>query len=448
MTTPDGQAVSFERLLQTVQAFSAKLRALDVKPGQTVVSFSENPATFYALTQAILRIGATVVCAASADRAVADGLFIDHAITLSDRPSRTTNNLVFDQSWFAASGHDSAGPDGKFIFSSSGTTGKSKYYLVPHSVLAARIQMRAQHASSTAFDMLITLPVWSGHGLFSALRANYFGGAVFWPKASARATLDSLDPENPLDISCTPAVLSDFLDAVGAGAKVPRVARIVLGGSAVDTGLAERAEKAFGCPVFNVYGSAETGANAYVRIVESRLLRGHAGRPLPGVSFAIEDDAGQPVAANIEGHVKVLAPEACRVGQVLIGDEPFYAKGRFNTGDLGYLTEDGELVLTGRVSELINSSGSKVAPERYEALALKHLNATQVAAFGMPNAQGSEDVGLAIVAPAAFDAVALKQTLEAAIGSHLKVHLFKVEALPINATGKIDRAELRRQLVA
>jgi acyl-coenzyme A synthetase/AMP-(fatty) acid ligase len=448
MVTQDGQSLSFDKLLSTVKHFAAKLRQLGVRPGQVVAPFSENPAIFYTLVLALLRIGATAACLPSVDRAAKDGLIVDYAISLADRPAITARNLIFDQSWLDFEGHDAIGPDGGFVFTSSGTTGSPKYYYANQTLLKAWSDFSIGCLGAERMDTLVTLPVFAPYGLKCVSHCHFLGGAVFFPRNSAAATLEALTPVHPLDAMTTPAVFSDLLGAIKSGNLTPKFQRIVLGGSPVAAELARQGEEMLGCPIYNAYGSTEACINAMVHVTSSPFGKGHAGRPFHGVQFFIEDDEGKALLANQEGHVKVLVPPDCRMEKTLIGASPYDEQGRFLSGDIGYLAAGGDLIVTGRSGERINSSGSKVAPERYEALALLHVKATQIAAFGIPNALGSDDVGIAVVCDEVVDLAALKAKMEQVIGTHLKVLTFQVKVLPVNATGKIDRQALRQSLAS
>ena len=445
--TPDGQRVSYERFFASIKSFTAKLRSLGIGRGTVVAPFHENPSLFLALAYALLRTGATVACVPSPDRATADGLLIQFAITLPDRPARSVSNLVFDQSWFSSTGDGAAGSDGALIFTSSGTTGNTKYYLCQPSLVKSWHGVRTSFFGSEPRDKLSLLPVFSGFGLYLAMDSAVKGGGIFWPKASPAETLASIQDEAPLDLWCTPSSLSDLVVAAKANPGMPRpVARIVLGGSPLTKSLAKDAEDVFGCEVHNTYGSTEYGPHSAIRVVHSALPLGHVGKPMPQMSFDVVDEFGVNVTEGEEGRVLVGGPPQSRMTKILIGDEAFDQQGRFISGDLGYRTPDGDLVLTGRVAELINSSGSKVAPSRYEEMASRLVAAGQIAAFGIPNALGSEDVGLAIVSNQPIDCAGLSAKMQSLVGDHLKFKVFQVSELPVNPTGKVDRAALQKRL--
>jgi len=444
--TPDGQVLTFGVLHGTVKAFAAKLRACGIGPGAVVAPVTENPAVFHALVLALLRVGATVASVSNPDIAVGRGLCIDFGITLPDLPALTVFNIHFGQSWFGFSGDDSIGPDGQLLLPSSGTTGEPKYYRAAQSIIRAWAEARCAGYDVRDADMLMTIPAHSTYGLSLMLQTTLFGGAVFWPRASADETLRTLRPQQPLDLVTTPAFLADFLKAAEKGASPPAKLRaVMLGGSPVSRQFAERAEAVLGLPVYNSYGSTETGGNAYCRPTRSIIGTGLVGKPVPPSEFRIEDESGEALPPGMDGIFAVRVPQAARVSEAMTGSFPYDGDGWFRSGDLGYTdVATGDFVLTSRVSDLINSSGSKAAPGKYEKMALTMTPADMAVAFGIPNALGTEDVGLAVVAPEAIDTVALERGLKDRVGDYLDFHVRQLDAIPLGATGKPDRAALRR----
>ncbi|MFZ2099236.1 MAG: class I adenylate-forming enzyme family protein [Oricola sp.] len=448
--TPDGQAVTYESYHRTVRSFTARLRASGIGPGAVVAPFSENPAVFGALVIALFRVGATVACVSNPDIAFGQGLRVDYAITLPDRLSICASNILFDQSWFGQAGDDSLGPDGRVILSSSGTTGEPKYYLCEQAILRDWSGRRGAGYEVRDADTLTTAPVYSGYGLTRILHTILNGGAMFRPRESAAETLRALRPQQDLNIITTPAMLSDFVAAVEAGAPLPaRLRGVLLGGSPVSRQFAQRAEAVMGCPVYNTYGAIETGTSAITRLAGSPVEHGLLGKPLPGVEMRFEDGDGVPVADGVEGILAIRVAQAGRVTEALVGSWPYDAEGWFRPGDLGRVDPaTGDIIVTGRVADLINSSGSKVAPSRYETAALSMVPADEIVAFGIPNTLGTEDVGLAVVAPETIDTANLARRMKDRVGDHLDFMVRQFDAIPVGPTGKPDRAALREMFAA
>src|SRR5690349_21793757 len=74
-----------------------------------------------------------------------------------------------------------------------------------------------------------------------------------------------------------------------------------------------------------------------------------------------------------------------------------FTNGRFRTGDQGFLDEHCYLTLTGRIKELINRGGEKIAPREIEEVLLAHPAVAEAVAFGMPHTTWGEEVACAVV---------------------------------------------------
>src|SRR5207244_13042328 len=69
----------------------------------------------------------------------------------------------------------------------------------------------------------------------------------------------------------------------------------------------------------------------------------------------------------------------------------------FKTGELGFFDSDGYLFLTGRIREMINRGGEKIAPQEVEEVLLEHPAVAEAATFAVPHATLGEDVAAAVV---------------------------------------------------
>ena len=120
-----------------------------------------------------------------------------------------------------------------------------------------------------------------------------------------------------------------------------------------------------------------------------------------------------------------------------------FINGWLRTEDAGVLDDDGYLALTGRIKELINRGGEKIAPSEIDDVLLAHPAVAEAAAFGVPDAKYGEEVWAAVVLKGDSDA----ERLQAFCRTH--VADFKVpkvilitSALPKNDMGKVERQEL------
>ncbi|MGB0499969.1 MAG: AMP-binding enzyme, partial [Acidimicrobiales bacterium] len=116
--------------------------------------------------------------------------------------------------------------------------------------------------------------------------------------------------------------------------------------------------------------------------------------------------------------------------------------GRLHTGDAGSLGADGRLLVRGRLSEMINRGGASIAPAEVEAALLALDGVADAAVFGLPDERLGDIVAAAVVCDADVEAlgIALRSTLS---GYKVPEHWIRVDTLPRNANGKVDRAALR-----
>ncbi len=126
-----------------------------------------------------------------------------------------------------------------------------------------------------------------------------------------------------------------------------------------------------------------------------------------------------------------------------------FVDGWFRTGDQGYLDADGYLFLTGRLKELVNHGGEKVAPAEVEAVLLAHPSVAQAAVFAMPDARFGEAVAAAVVLRpgAALDEAELRRFVAGRlIEFKAPRRIVAVAELPKGPTGKVQRLALAKQL--
>jgi non-ribosomal peptide synthetase component E (peptide arylation enzyme) len=111
------------------------------------------------------------------------------------------------------------------------------------------------------------------------------------------------------------------------------------------------------------------------------------------------DDAGVPVPDGAEGEIIARGPSQS-VGYVDQTEtaRSFDARGYFHTGDLGYRTSDGAVVITGRKKDLIIRGGENISAREVEDILLRHPKVAEVAVVAMPHARLGETVCACVVA--------------------------------------------------
>jgi cyclohexanecarboxylate-CoA ligase len=176
------------------------------------------------------------------------------------------------------------------------------------------------------------------------------------------------------------------------------------------------------------------------------------GAPVFGCVVQVVDEQGAPVAAGVTGEVRVggpmlakgyMDPDATRAA--------FGADGFFNTGDRGYLREDGHVVLTGRTKELIIRKGENISPREIEDLLQTHPKVAAVAVIGLPDRERGERVCAVVETPPGQEPLTFAEMQQFCRDAQLMTQkipeqLEVLEVLPRNATFKILKHELVKQL--
>jgi acyl-CoA synthetase (AMP-forming)/AMP-acid ligase II len=209
-------------------------------------------------------------------------------------------------------------------------------------------------------------------------------------------------------------------------------------------------EERFGTPVLEAYGMTEASHQiASNPLPPQPRLPGSVGQPT-GDEVGVMDEAGRLLPAGDRGEVVIRGPN------VIDGYEhnpeanrTSFTSGWFRTGDEGLIDPAGNVVLLGRIKELINRGGEKISPREVEEVLLLHPSVSEAVAFGVPHATWGEEVGVAVVLQA--------DATEAELIRHCRTHLadFKVprnlyltDDIPRTATGKVQRLHVARSLLS
>jgi long-chain acyl-CoA synthetase len=219
---------------------------------------------------------------------------------------------------------------------------------------------------------------------------------------------------------------------------------IVTGGGLLSRSMIADARARLCGSIVNLYGSTEAGGTAFSTVDRLASVEGATGFVAPWAAVEIVDEAGEAVPSGADGVVRIRA--TCQGAPYPPGAvNPNLRNGWFYPGDIGRLMPDGLMVLSGRTSNIINVGGLKLAPEVIEETLLKHPAVADAAAFGSMGGSGIEEISVAVVAnhPVADSHLA---AWCAERGVPL-TRVFFVDRLPKTDSGKIDREQLKQQLL-
>jgi fatty-acyl-CoA synthase len=202
------------------------------------------------------------------------------------------------------------------------------------------------------------------------------------------------------------------------------------------------------------YGLTEVGPNCF-SLVESDAFRkaGSVGWPNFYLCTRIINDAGAPCAAGEAGELVLGGP------MVTLGyfrnpqatEDAFRGTGWFHTGDQVLRDEDGYHYIVGRKKDMFISGGENVYPAEVELAIADVAGVAEVCVIGVPDARWGE-VGRAVVVvkpEAPLDETQLLRALDGRLARYkIPKSVVFADALPRNASGKLERARVREHFGA
>ena len=334
------------------------------------------------------------------------------------------------------------------IVYTSGTTGRAKGAVLTHGNLAANARTLVEAWRITAADRyLAVLPLFHVHGLGNGVCSWLASGcrmrlAPRFEHDRAEALFEEFRPTLFFGVPTVYVHLLDLKDS--AARQIGERMRLFVSGSApLPAPVFEAFRAKFGHAILERYGMTETLmtiGNPY----DGERRPGTVGRPLPGVDVRIVGPDGRDVAEGATGQLLVRGPAVFEgYWRQPEATAAAFADGWFRTGDLGARSADGTVTLRGRASELIISGGFNVYPREIEDVLLEQPGVREAAVVGARDERRGER-------PVAFFAGdADEATLDSACRRQLATFkvptaFLRVEALPRNALGKVQKHLLRR----
>ncbi|EIV91085.1 (2,3-dihydroxybenzoyl)adenylate synthase [Frankia sp. QA3] len=341
---------------------------------------------------------------------------------------------------------------------SGGTTGKPKLIPRTHWDYAYNASASAQLCGLTGEDTyLVALPAAHNFplacpGILGALGVG--ATVVLAPSPSPETAFELIARERVTVTALVPALARLWVSA--AEWERPDTASLRLlqvGGARLDAELARRIRPTLGAAVQQVFGMAEGLLNYTRPADDDEVACTTQGRPLAAADeIRIVDREGADAAPGAVGELWTRGPYTVR-GYYRAAEHnatAFGPDGFYRTGDLVRLTASGNLVVEGRIKDVINRGGENVSATELEEHLLTHPAIAQAAVVAAADEQVGESVRAVIVtAPgAAVTLKALKAYLrQRGLARFMLPDLLTVtDELPLTPVGKIDKRELRRRL--
>ena len=338
----------------------------------------------------------------------------------------------------------------------SGTTGKPKGVVYTHrsNYLHTLRALQADAIALTARDVvLVAVPMFHANGWGLPFAAPAAGAKLVLPGRNADgASLARLMRDECVTIAVGVQTVwlgvLDHLDA--AGGELPDLRRVLIGGSRCPDALIQRMEQRLGAQVQTSWGMTELSPVGTIAPPDASLVETRAsGRPPIGLDLKLTDAQGVtlPEQRGVVGHLKVKG--ASVVDRYFRADaDSLDDDGYFDTGDLANIDADGNLTICGRSKDLIKSGGEWINPAEIEDIVGRHPAVGLVAVIGRSDVKWGERPVLIVEARNGqrVDATTLLQSLRGKVADWwLPDEVVEIEAMPLAATGKIDKIRLRSE---
>jgi acyl-CoA synthetase (AMP-forming)/AMP-acid ligase II len=185
---------------------------------------------------------------------------------------------------------------------------------------------------------------------------------------------------------------------------------IISAGRPLPKSLSERVRARLCSNLIFYYGTTETSTVSSAPAHALTGVAGAAGYIAPDVSVRVVDDNGTIFEPGREGSVLVRTPVSVHgYFEELAETETPFRDGYFDTGDIGYVTPEKMLVITGRKKEILNLGGDKVSPRLIEETLTDHDGVREALAFSVPSELGVDEVWALVVPTDSLEEEALQK---------------------------------------
>lgn len=341
-------------------------------------------------------------------------------------------------------------PGWAYLCVTSGTTDRPKLVPYGHRQLLAVADATGECLRIVPDDVSgVATPLNLANGQRTALALPILHGAsaLALPEADTDALWRAIVDEKVSYVSASFAMLRALLERAEAGERIrsQRLRFLRIASGSLDPPVIEALERVFGVPAICGLATTETGVVTHQPLPPARRSTGSVGWPLLAQVRVVDAD-GRATAPGEVGEIQVRGPQ---VFDRYLDDDELQRRSRvdgwFRLGDLARLDASGEIFLVGRLKEVINRGGDKIAPLEIDAALRAIAGVADAAAFAIPHPTLGEEVAAAVVlAPsAAVSADEIAAAARSRLGaSRAPRRVWIVDALPRNEAGKLVRREL------
>lgn len=348
-------------------------------------------------------------------------------------------------------------PDVRWVFYSSGTTAAPKGARHTDASILAAARGTGGRLACTEDDRVgLAFPIAhiGGCGAWLGACLIFGSGLVLDSAFQPERTSGYFARENVTLAGSGAVFIQAYLDLQRRQPErpiLPRLRAMTAGGSPRPSSLHHDVVRTFAVGVLSGYGMTEAPVITMAGTTDpDDALAATEGLPNSGVDLRVIGGDGRPVAPGREGEFHVKAPQLMRgyVDAALDADA-FDEDGYFRTGDLGRIDENGYVIVTGRLKDVIIRKGENISARALEDALADHPAVADVTVVGLPDDERGE-LACAVVVPGDDGPPTLPDLTgfladRGMSSRQWPERLEIVDTLPRNATGKVLKTELRKR---
>ena len=348
--------------------------------------------------------------------------------------------------------------DVALVLHTSGTTSRPKIVPLTHKNICTSAHNIKSTLQLTMQDRCLNvMPLFHIHGLMAAVLSSLTAGAsiVCTPGFQADPFFEWLSSFEPTWYTAVPTMHQTILARVQASPGLitnSSLKFIRSSSSSLPPQIMKGLEDAFNAPMIEAYGMTEAAHQMASNPLPPLQRKPGTVGTAAGPEVGIMDEAGKILSVGETGEI-VIRGENVTLGYENnpSANETAFTHGWFRTGDQGVMDSDGYLSITGRLKEMVNRGGEKIAPREVDEALLDHPDVAQAVAFAVPHPTLGEDLAAAVVlhgnsktTEKELREFSFSKLADYKVPSRIVI----VDEIPKGPTGKLQRIGLADKLVS
>jgi acyl-coenzyme A synthetase/AMP-(fatty) acid ligase len=458
----ENNQLSYEEILFLVRSCETECMIRGLRQGHRVVLATDRPEFLLAFTLLASRRSLTLIFS-TAQQVIAAG--VEFEFMISTGPSdlvEPERQIIIEPEWFAALGAGMFGDFGviygegaQLVHPSSGTTGIAKF-ISSSEFRTARVatlpDQRIDGEPLAEMRLLASISMQMSWAMRTALRVLMAGGSVVALGDHRNRPLQYIDLYRVTYFMTTPVVVRQMLELGTARQYLSSLKAIRISGAYTSAELLARLAETYSGRIIVGYGASEIGAICSAQYDPNKKRGdGYLGEiSRSDLEIAFFDENMRLLEGANEGIIG-LRERGNLGGQKYIGAYQGDAKtgfmeGYFFPGDI--MRREGEsLFMVGRIKNIINVGGNKIALEAVQSALETTLEVRALACFAHVDDLGLETLAVCYAGDGELASVSVQAVLDVAFPSLRLGHLARLSELPTTSSGKVDVEALRVSVV-